>query len=173
VTSAANSPERQPSTPRRSPPSRDAAWSGLGAPIFVVAPNGTGSTCSSPCLADRSWSYSRIVVGWPIVAARSAIMSGSPMTTIRLDHGDSAIARQSSGPIPAGSPAVTASRSDSRFDKGFVTDSSDPELGFVIELSVPDTLDAIAFLEVFRVVVDTTLEYFKNVPAKSTAERFG
>src|SRR5690606_23952325 len=105
-------------------------------------------------------------------------------TTTPVAHGDSASRRQSSGPMPAGSPAVTASgrviagresrlprRSRADVDVGFVPQPPHPELGFLGELAVADPLDAVLFLEVLGVVVSALVLDLEDVPAEAALER--
>ena len=48
-----------------------------------------------------------------------------------------------------------------------------PQLRFLFHLAVLDAAHTVGFLEILGVVVDTAIEHFENMPAKTTAKWFG
>ncbi len=165
VINAENSPDKQPLTARSSPSSKTRELAGLGFPHTAGVSSGCGRICNSPLSPVEPTLYSRSLTFLLSVFARSASMSGSAMITSCPAQSVSANDRHISGPIPAGSPAVTTIgldncifvtdwsgvgnyswiKSDAFFDERLVSYSSHPKFRFVGKFAVTDSLHAIAF----------------------------
>src|SRR5690606_33658947 len=187
VTRPANTPRRQPSTARRRPASSASAFAGSGVPQT----DGTASACGrirSPCAAAGAGSCQLTSVSSarrPRRAARSLRLAGSAITTTASRQGESASASTSSGPMPAGSPAVTTSGGEAEVtacpgqasgadvDVSLVPQPPHPQLRLFRQLAVADSLDAVLLLQVLGVVVNTPVGDLEDVPAEAGAERLG
>src|SRR5688572_11598103 len=95
--------------------------------------------------------------------ARSASRSKLPRMTMGQGSASWARARQRSGPMPAGSPAVTAmvivggapaspGRSELVLDVRLVAQAAQPQLGFLVGLGLAQRLEGFLADHVLRVV---------------------
>src|SRR5579859_5609430 len=99
----------------------------------------------------------------PRRCARSESMSRSARQTNSQGSSRCAIARQSSGPTPAGSPDVRTIRgsaalrvwspSEFGFHVGFVAQAAQPQLGFFVGLTGANGLDGLPAFQLVGVVV--------------------
>src|ERR1700723_2572994 len=104
--------------------------------------------------------------------ARSFRSSISQRHTRSQGKAPCATARHSSGPIPAGSPLVSAIRgtSDSKFDVGFIAQTSQPQLRLFVFFARANFLCRVSALQLVRVVELASAQDLHDVPAVLSLE---
>src|SRR5450631_3891682 len=100
-------------------------------------------------------------------------MSWSARQTSSQGSSWRASARHSSGPMPAGSPEVSAMRGSLglELDVGFVPHAAQPQLGLLVRLAGPDGFHRLPALELVAVVVAAVPQDLHDVPAVLRVER--
>src|SRR5580658_2878051 len=109
----------------------------------------------------------------PMARARSASSVRSPRQTSSQGRLRAASARHSSGPMPAGSPEVSAMRGSLGLvlDVGFVPHAAQPQLRLLVRLAGADGIHRLAALHVLGVVDAAPSEDLGDVPAELRLER--
>src|SRR6478735_21807 len=106
----------------------------------------------------------------PRRAARAAITCASPTITTRPGNRSRASNAQRSGPMPAGSPAVSATSGSALvvavLDEGTVAHLAQPVLVRLVSLALADRLAHGHLLALLGELVRTALEYLHQVPAE-------
>src|SRR5580658_9449709 len=105
-------------------------------------------------------------------SARSRSSSPSQRHTRSQGNASRAIATHSSGPMPAGSPQVSAIRgtSDSKFDVGFIAQTSQPQLRLFVGFAGANFLCRMLALQLVRIVELAPAEHLYDVPAVLSLE---
>src|ERR1700688_709163 len=108
----------------------------------------------------------------PMSRARCLSSSMSPIQTRSQGNASRATARHSSGPMPAGSPQVSAIRgmSDFKFDVGFIAQTSQPQLRLFVRLARANLLCRALALQLIRVVELAPAKKLHDVPAELRLE---
>src|SRR5476649_2725937 len=98
--------------------------------------------------------------------ARCLRSSVSQRHTRSQGNASRAIARHSSGPMPAGSPQVSAIRgtSGSKFDVSFIAQTSQPQLRLFVRLAGANFIHRVLALQLIRVVEFTPAKKLHDVP---------
>src|ERR1700691_1763431 len=105
-------------------------------------------------------------------SARSLSSSISPTHTRSQANVSRATARHSSGPMPAGSPQVSAIRgtSDSKFDVRLIAQTSQPQLRLFVRFARANFLRRVPALQLVRVVELAPAQELHDVPAELCLE---
>src|SRR5258708_27838195 len=150
------------------------AWAASRRPGTTGTAAGTGRIEPRGALAGPR--YSGTSKGIPGMRAGSAITSGSPTMTTRRGKASRARSAHRSGPMPAGSPAVSATSGVlalvvAVLDEGAVARLAQPVLVRLVGLARADRLARRELLPVARQLVRTALGHLHQVPAEGRLHR--
>src|SRR5258706_2059939 len=162
VTIASNSPRTQPSSAVSSNASTCPALALSSFPGTAGAATGTWSTGASKEIAS--------------MRARCAITSRSPMITRRPGNFSRARSAHRSGPMPAGSPAVSATTASlalvvAVLDEGAVARLAQPILVRLVGLALADRVARGRLLALLGQLVGAALEDLHEVPSERRLHR--
>src|SRR5689334_7171045 len=163
VTIASNSPLMQPSSARSRSASTCFALRGSSLPAVTGAATGMCTTL----LASN---------GMPRARARAAITSRSPRIARRPANFSRAMSAHRSGPMPAGSPAVSATRGESALvvavlDEGAVARLAQPVLVRLVGLARADRGARGGALALLGELLGAPAEHLHEVPSERRLDR--